>query len=405
MASMERLDDLRRVIRRIERERPPRAAPEPPETVLGGEVVDTGAGALLVVRREYPLAHRHGRHALARATAVPAALLKLRARSDGEVPDPRRFLFMDTETTGLAGGTGTYAFLVGTGYLEGDRFVVAQYFMRDLDEEPALLAAVAPLLAAASAIVSFNGTGFDVPLLETRFVLGRRPWPGTLSHLDLLRPARRVWGHALEDCRLATLERTVLGVERGDDVPGAFIPSLYFAFLRSRQAAPLARVFAHNRDDVLSLAALLGWLADADGSAGLGPEELAGLGALWDGVDVERSVGLYRAALGGGLRGLAAQRVRLRLAWWEKRRARWDDACSLWEVAARGDVFDHRPWEELAKFHEHRGRDAGAAHAIVTRALGLATNARVSAKVVEALAYRLRRLDRRLSGTPVRRPG
>src|SRR5207253_4242092 len=97
-------------------------------------------------------------------------------------------LFLDTETTGLAGGTGTYAFLVGVGRLDGDRFVVAQYFMRDLDEEPALLAALVPLLERATGVVTFNGSGFDLPLLETRFVLARRRWPALLPHLDLLRP-------------------------------------------------------------------------------------------------------------------------------------------------------------------------------------------------------------------------
>jgi uncharacterized protein YprB with RNaseH-like and TPR domain len=391
------LDDLRRVIRRIEGRRPPRVAPEAAEHVLGGEVVETDAGAILVVRRDYPLGHRHGRRALAGVTRTPADLVRLLARSEGMAPDPRRFLFLDTETTGLAGGTGTYAFLVGAGYVDGERFIVAQYFMRDLDEEPALLAALAPILERASAIVSFNGRGFDLPLLETRFVLARRPWPATLIHVDLLCPARRVWGPAFEDCRLASLERSVLGVVRDDDVPGAFIPSLYFAFLRSRQPAPLARIFAHNRDDVLSLAALLAWFADAEGATDCAAHELAGLGALWDGVDIERSVALYRAALEAGLGGPLAQRVGWRLAWWEKRRARWEHACALWELATRGERFDHRPWEELAKFHEHRRRDADAARLIVTRALERAAAAAAPGAVVAAFRYRLARLETRLA--------
>jgi hypothetical protein len=394
------LDDLRRVIRRIEGRRPPRVAPEAAERVLGGDVVETEAGAILVVRREYPLTHRHGRRALASAIRTPAELVRLLARCDGMTPDPRRFVFLDTETTGLAGGTGTYAFLVGTGYVEEDRFVVAQYFMRDLDEEPALLAALAPILERASAIVSFNGRGFDLPLLETRFVLGRRRWPATLTHVDLLCPARRVWGRAFEDCRLTTLERSVLGVVRDDDVPGALIPSFYFTFLRSRRAGPLARIFAHNRDDVLSLAALLAWFAEADGATGCAPHELAGLGALWDGVDVERSLALYGAALDRGLDGPLAERVRWRLAWWEKRRARWEHACALWELAARGDAFDHRPWEELAKFHEHRRRDAGTARLIVTRALERAAAAAAPAAIMAAFRYRLARLETRLARFP-----
>lgn len=395
--SSQTVDELRRVIRRLEGRRALRVAPEPVENVLGGAIVETDGGEILVVRREYPLDHRHGRHGLASAMAPPAHLLRLLARSDGDLPDARRLLFLDTETTGLAGGTGTYAFLVGVGHVDDDRFVVSQYLMRDLDEEPALLAALGPLIQRASAIVSFNGSGFDVPLLETRFVLARRPWPVLLTHLDLLHPARRVWGRALDDCRLQTLERAVLGVERADDVPGAFIPSIYFAFLRSRQAAPLARVLAHNRDDVLSLAGLLAWLVEAHASATLRPHELAGLGALWDGVDVDRSVALYRAALAAGLRGQLAQRVRLRLAWWEKRRARWTDACALWETATAADIFDHRPWEELAKFHEHRGRDAESARAIVMRALERAAAAAAPATVIAAFRYRLARLEMRLA--------
>jgi uncharacterized protein len=391
------LDDLRRVIRRIETRRPPRAAAQPIEDVLGGELVDTGEGSLLVVRREFALAHRHGHRPIGAAFEAPLDLLSALARVEAPLGDARRLVFLDAETTGLAGGTGTYAFLVGAAWLEDDRLVLAQHFMRDFDEEPALLAALAPVLARASGLVTFNGTGFDLPLLETRFILARRRWPATLPHLDLLRPSRRVWTARFADCRLATLEREVVGVERDNDLPGALIPSLYFDFLRSRRAAPLARVLAHNRDDVLALVGLLAWFGGALAApATLTAQELGGLGRLWEPVDVEQSVACYRAALDAGLTGAPAQAVRLRLARWEKRLARWDAACSLWEAAARHAEFDPRPWEELAKFHEHRRRDFHAARSIVEDALGLAAGAGASARVREAFAYRRARLDRRL---------
>jgi uncharacterized protein YprB with RNaseH-like and TPR domain len=398
------LDDLRRIIRRIETRQPPRAAPEPPEQVLGGEVVDTGAGPLLVVRHRYPLAHRHGRLSLASALAAPLDLLAALARQDAPPGSVTGLLFIDTETTGLAGGTGTYAFLVGTGAFEmggaaGDGFVVTQYFMRDLDEEPALLAALAPALAKATALVSFNGAGFDLPLLETRFVLARRRWPASLPHLDLLRPARRVWTACMPDCRLTTLERQVLGLVREDDVYGSLIPALYFEFLRSRRARPLVRVFAHNRDDVLSLAVLLGWFSEALGGAPTLPAaEWAGIGRLWEPVDLDRALVCYRRALQDGLTGDHAHWVRLRLAWWEKRSARWEAACALWEAAARHAVFDPRPWEELAKFHEHRRRDFAAARSVVSAALDVARSAGIAGRVVEAFTHRLGRIDRRLTG-------
>ena len=390
------LEDLRRIIRRIESPRPPRPTPEPVERVLGGELIDTEAGRLVVVRHEYPLGHRQGEQPLTDAVSAPAPLLRLLSRRDGP-PDPGRLVFLDSETTGLAGGTGTYAFLVGAGWFETDRFVLVQHFMRDFDDEPALLAALGQLLAGASTVVTFNGGGFDLPLLETRFVLGRRRWPAALPNLDLLTPARRVWSSVLDDCRLATLERRVLGLAREDDVPGALIPSLYFDFIRHRRAAPLARVLAHNRHDVLSLAALLGWFVRAlgDGSR-LSADERFGLGRLCEPMDLERALVYYQDSLSAGLPEPVAQWVRLRLARWEKRHARWKAACALWEAAADRPAFDPRPWEELAKYHEHRARDVAVAREVVGHALRLARGAGAAPGVLEALSYRLARLERRL---------
>jgi len=389
------LDELRRVIRRIENARPPRPAPQPIEQLVGGEIVDTGEGSLVVVRREYPFAHRHGRLALEDAWSIAAADLGLLTPLDAPT-DARGLLFLDTETTGLSGGTGTYAFLVGAAFVEGDRLVLTQHFMRDFDEEPALLAALAPLLERATGIVTFNGGGFDLPLLETRFVLARRRWPAMLAYLDLLRPARRVWSERLDDCRLPTLERDVLGLLRDNDVPGYVIPGLYFDFLRFRRAAPLARVFDHNRDDVLSLVTLLGWFARALADhAELTASELAGVGRLWERRDPERAAGYYDRALTAGLDGAEGHRVRLRLARWKKRRAHWEAACALWQVAAKARVFDVTPWEELAKYHEHRRRDLARALGIVRDALQLAHAAGAPPRALDALGYRLARLERR----------
>src|SRR5437870_1746133 len=314
---MQSLDEFRRMIRRVETRRPPRPAAPPAHEVLGGELVETGAGPLLVVRREYPLTHTHGREPLGPAFAAPLDLLSAVARAETPAGNSRGLLFLDTETTGLAGGTGTYTFLVGVGRLDGDRFIVEQYFMRDFDEEPALLAALVPLLEQAAGVVTFNGSAFDLPLLETRFVLARRRWPPRLPHLDLLRPARRVFAPRCADCRLTTLEREVLGLEREDDVPGALIPTLYFDFLRSRRAAPLSRVFDHNRHG----------------------------------------------------------------------------------------AFDREPWEELAKFHEHRRRDLPTARATVSQALELADLAGAPPGVIDAFAHRLSRLERHLLKRGVRTRG
>ena len=159
---------------------------------------------------------------------------------------------LDTETTGLAGRDGNPCLLVGVGFFDADGFEVRQYFMRDLDEEPALLATLDALFRDFDGIVTYNGTGFDLPLLETRFVLARRRWSEDWLHLDLLRAARRLWSTRLSDCRLGTLEQHVLRFAREHDLPGFMIPNAYFEYLRRKRPGALPRVFEHNRHDVLS---------------------------------------------------------------------------------------------------------------------------------------------------------
>jgi uncharacterized protein len=393
------LEELRRIIRRIEQSRPPRPAPEPVEALVEGRIEQTEQGPIVCVSRDYPVNHRHGRLTLGPAFAAAPSLLGLLTRRGAPPTETPRLVYLDTETTGLAGGTGTYAFLVGAGYIEDSRIVIRQFFMRDLDEEPALLAGVAALLERFDGLVTYNGSGFDLPLLETRFVLGRRRWPERW-HLDLLGPARRVFGLRCADCRLTTIESEVLGLVREHDVPGAMIPALYFDYLRRRHPGALPRIFGHNRSDILSLMTLAAWLAGAlraPEDTPLAPEEHAGLGRLWEPSDPERAVDCYRRALAAGLSGTHAERVRWRLAWWEKRRARWASACELWETATQAVSFDPRPWEELAKYHEHRARDLAAARSVVITAMQRARREGAADTALDALGYRLARLERRLA--------
>ena len=403
--------DLGQVIRRLEarsRVRPPAHRALSIEAALGGTVEETERGPILVVRRRFDAAHLHGAQPLALARRMAVEPMALLGRAP-VAPESHRLLFLDTETTGLAGGTGTYAFLVGAGFFDGEEFEVRQYFMRDLDEEPALLAALDGLLRRFDGLVTYNGAGFDLPLLETRFVLGRRRWRGEVFHMDLLGPARRLWSARLADCRLGTVEQHVLGFVRVDDVPGHLIPSVYFEYLRRKLPGELIRVFDHNRHDILSLAVLAGWVADALARApvpDLHPEELAGMGRLLEAGDLERGLACYRMALELGLGSPGRERLLLRLAGREKRLARWDEARLLWEEAARArHGFDPRPWEEIAKVYEHRRRDFLAARAVAEEALALARRHRASTRVVEAFEYRLERLRRRLSPDPLASDG
>ena len=402
------LTELTRIIRRIEAKvRAPSAPAAPPrgrptiEALLEGAIEETERGRLLVVRRRFPVDHRHGAQPLLAARDAAPQALALLSRAAAAPAEGRRLLYLDTETTGLAGGTGTYAFLVGVGFFDGEDFEVRQFFMRDLDEEPALLSALETMFRQFDGFVTYNGGGFDLPLLETRFVLGRRRFPGeAVFHVDLLGAARRLWSARLADCRLGTVEQHALRFVREHDLPGALIPSVYFEYLRRKQPHALPRVFEHNRHDILSLAALTGWVADAVARApvpDLEPDTLAGLGRLLERSEPERSLACYRMALDAGLPTPSREQLLLRLAQGEKRRERWEEARALWEAATRGPRdFDPRPWEEIAKVHEHRRRDLAAARLVVEEALDLARRHRASERVLAAFERRLERLARRL---------
>ena len=207
---------------------------------------------------DFPLASRYGGADLVRLLEVSeeaAARLQIRPEEPGV--DLSRALFLDTETSGLAGGTGTFAFLIGVGFVEEDRFRVTQFLMRSPLGEAAMLEELAVLAAGRRDLVTYNGGSFDLPLLETRFALNGVPSPfRDARHLDLLHPARRLFKPRHENARLSTLERELLEVERDDDIPGDRIPQVFFDFLRYGHHPAMESVLAHNRYDIVTLAAL-----------------------------------------------------------------------------------------------------------------------------------------------------
>jgi uncharacterized protein YprB with RNaseH-like and TPR domain len=199
----------------------------------------------------------HGGHAPGMPDAAAVRLLAPDAPED--ISDVQRWLFLDTETTGLMGGTGTYPFLVGLAWCEGGGLEVEQLFMREYSEERSLLAALAERLAERPVLVTFNGKSFDWPLLETRYRMTRIfPPPAPRAHLDFLHPARNLWRLRLGSVRLSQLERHVLGWDRGDDLVSELIPRIYLDFVRHGHAEPLVPVFHHNQMDLRGLAGLSG---------------------------------------------------------------------------------------------------------------------------------------------------
>jgi hypothetical protein len=359
------------------RERRFELPPVPLEELLDGMRVQNERGEFFRVESSVHLEIRQGDVPLSRfATIDGGTLAVLTAEPAMATFDLKEAAFLDTETTGLAGGAGTAAFLIGLGWVEGERFRVRQYFMRDYHEEAALLHALAEDLARFPRLVSFNGKMFDLPLLEARFRLNRTRFPlADAPHLDLLHPARRLWKARLPSCRLQSLEEELLSLRRAGDIPGEQIPHVYFDWVRRRDARRLARVFEHNRQDIVSLAALAAlacrWVED---ELAEDPRDVFSLGRVLERARLfERCEQAYRrvlAAGGGPLRGPAL----LRLAWRAKRAGDWTRAVSLWEQA--GAAGEPEGLRELAMHHEHRTHDLAAALEAAERGLRLVGDAR-----------------------------
>lgn len=288
--------------------------------------------------------------------------------------------FIDTETSGLAGGTGTYAFLVGVGRFEAGEFVVRQYFMEDLDREAAMLEAVEADLASASAISGYNSRCFDVPILETRTRLARRRPSLPVLHLDLLYGSRRLWRGRCEDCRLGTIERDILGIEREGDVESWLIPGIYVDYINGRHRERILPVVDHHAQDIFTLGAL----ALAQARAVMHPEDarFAGSGEqsgiariLLESNEIDLGLAALERAIAAASStheetfgfDLAMQLARL-----YRRHGRIEDALAIWRervAQARHDRLD--PLVELAKHAEHRSRDLVAALRLTEQALQL----------------------------------
>ncbi len=396
---------------------------------LGGTWADAHGQRYLVVDRTYSPGYRHGRVAMMDALP-PWPRLPLLCGSE----DPReRLLFIDLETTGLTGGAGSYAFLVGCAWFDGLTFRTRQFFLSAYAGERALLDGVAQLARGVTAVVSFNGKSFDLPLIETRYLFHRvqTPFAG-LPHVDMLHPARRLWrtdedeaAGTVASCRLSVLEGALCGMRREGDVPGFEIPARYFHYVRSGDARPLAQVFEHNRLDLVSLAVLT---AEASRLLEEGPHaartarEALGLGRLYERgglCDAAREAYAIAAGIGpaedlhktGRVQNTLAPRgpcfaqgadvltraEALRcFAVLCRRQRLYAEAADAWhrilDLRRCPPHIAREATEALAVHHEHRLRDPRSARQFALRSLGFES----SASRQHAVRHRLARLERKL---------
>ena len=371
----------------------------------------------------------------AEASAITLELLSrsrdavLTKRTREALADPSRWLFLDTETTGLAGGTGTYAFLVGLAWWDSGGLQAEQLLIRDFAEEHSMLHELAARIAERPVLVTFNGKTFDWPLLENRFTMTRAiPTPRLAGHLDLLHPSRALWRLRLGSVRLVELERHVidasrLGWHREEDVLSAMIPQYYFDYLRGGPATPLIGVVRHNQMDLRGLAALVGKIdALLTAEAGNCSEDdfhsldLFGLSRfLHKRGEKDRAHDACAQALDFGLPLEFRSQAHRELALFAKRRGEHDRAAALWEELAAESSADPRDaihaCEQLAMYYERRQKDFHRANAFATLALAKLTRARVSrsdvygaaqiARWEQKLKRRVVRLSQRIARPPL----
>jgi uncharacterized protein YprB with RNaseH-like and TPR domain len=235
------------------------------EAIVPGQVQGTEDAGFYLVRTEFPLAHPHGNLSLGEVLTCAPEHIAFSAADDELLDfDPRTACFVDTETIGLAGGAGTVAFLVGLGYFTEESFRLDQCFLRDYDDEEAMLDFVAERFRFCDTVVGYNSKSFDLPLLRTRFIQNRIPFHAeALPHYDLVHATRRFYRKRLGDCSLKNIESEILGIARKGDIPSHLIPQIWFDYLRNRDARPLKPVFYHHRMDILSLVTLTAHLARA----------------------------------------------------------------------------------------------------------------------------------------------
>jgi hypothetical protein len=336
------------------------------------EFAETAAGTCYLREQRFSLKLNHGSGLLAEILNSQGEDLALAARDGSLVGfQPERSLFLDIETTGLSGGTGTWVVLIGLGWLKNDEFYLRQYFLRHPSEEKAMLLHFTETVAGFPSLVTFNGKIFDLPMIQARQILtGLLLRTVPYCHIDLLPCSRRLWKERLGSCSLRSLEAGLLGLRRHDDIPGEEIPAAYFNYLRSGDTTRLREIFQHNVLDILSMVRLLTCVARA--TAGDEPEHPAdnfALGKLfYENGQVKEAVSCYKKAACCGNERLE-QAALLCLSFVYKRQGKWKEATALWNELLGRFPQDLTPYLELAKYYEHRAGDCQAALALTEQAL------------------------------------
>jgi uncharacterized protein len=333
--------------------------------ILKGSIQKTHCGKYLVKTSIYNVPYAYG-HLFMSLESLDHDGLAIIAKKDASEIDfnPDRILFLDTETTGLSGGTGTYIFLMGLGYFKDNHFVVKQYFMPDYGDELAFLQAIMETISHFDMLVTYNGKSFDIPLLITRLKYNRIHWDQNLmGHLDLLHCSRQVWKHRLDSCSLQSIERSIMGKQRFNDIPGAQIPGIYFDYLSLGNMDLLPLVIEHNQMDIISLACLAGhlsqWVKSQQQVDHLQGMDYYGMGKLLcSRGKKDAAISFFQRALNCSLPPPNRCSIYKELGSIYKSLGDWVNAVNMWKQVIDEDLPGSKfAFIELAKYYEHKTKE------------------------------------------------
>ena len=332
----------------------------------------------------YRLDAQYGRITIADGLQISGEVLACLSQDPAfEKLDLSTALFIDLETTGLSGGTGVIPFNIGMGYYRDDKFWVGQYFLGELAAEEKMIEDLSRFLKEMNfqSVVTYNGKAFDIPLLETRFILYRQPFPlSGLPHLDFLFTARNLWKHKLESCRLFYLAREVLATGRDEDIPSSEIPWRYFQYLQTGNFELIEPILYHNAEDILSLLGVVimgaSFFSEDSETCKADAMDLFGAGKVLEKVgDVQKAAGFFERALNGSLSDEAGLSTRRRLSLQHKRSRQWEKAVPLWREMAAVEIVSSDvlySLRELAMFFEHQEKNFSEAQKMAEEGFVLA---------------------------------
>ncbi|MBO8130155.1 MAG: ribonuclease H-like domain-containing protein [Candidatus Marinimicrobia bacterium] len=372
------------------------------EHFINGKWYNTPHGDVFIARSQFQISNRMGNRKLEEILQINDTwLAKLGNFKQIDAIDFNQTIFLDTETTGLSVGTGTISFIIGIGYLSEEKFFIDQYFIENFNKEAGMLSLLADFLKSYSTMITFNGKAFDIPILESRYILNMLDSPfKNLSHLDLLYPARQLWNLELENCKLSTIEEKILSIKRENDIPGEEVPRYYFRYLHTSDPKEIKPIFDHNRQDILSLVlttiAIWQHFHNIDPHANTPSIKKSRAKILTKKGEIDRAIEEYKELISHNIPSFVKKEFLIKLGMLYKKKKIFREMESVFLKSIKiDDPFYLTPYIELAKYYEHKMKNYKEALKYIEMALERISNTK--REDIQQLIKRLNRVKRKIA--------